>query len=202
MSSQLSLPCTWNQKRRIMKKLKTKTEMLRRNGPVAKSVESVLRLKGSLWWEKFVKEVGTLPVNSLTSITSSSWRYHGKVRRSTSHVKVYAHKRKTGRCASNEGFLVVNWNSFANMFIARRYASAEYTMTTRPSVRPLVCLSDPVYTMQPVVQPVVQPVWQQVVSCKRGITSRCSIKTVKHVITQTTPHDGRGTLVSWCQRAL
>jgi len=32
--------------------------MLRRNGPVAKSVESVLRLEGSLWWERFVKEVG------------------------------------------------------------------------------------------------------------------------------------------------
>jgi len=31
--------------------------MLRRNGPVVKSVESVLRLEGSLWWERFVKEV-------------------------------------------------------------------------------------------------------------------------------------------------
>jgi len=30
--------------------------MLRRNGPVVKSVESVL--EGSLWWERFVKEVG------------------------------------------------------------------------------------------------------------------------------------------------
>ena len=29
--------------------------MLRRNGPVMKSVESVLRLEGSLWWERFVK---------------------------------------------------------------------------------------------------------------------------------------------------
>jgi len=35
--------------------------MLRRNGPVAKSVESVLRLEGSLWWERFVKEVGVKP---------------------------------------------------------------------------------------------------------------------------------------------
>ena len=35
--------------KRIMKKLKHKTEMLRRNGPVVKSVESVLRLEGSLW---------------------------------------------------------------------------------------------------------------------------------------------------------
>ena len=32
--------------------------MLRRNGPVVKSVKSVLRLEGSLWWERFVKEVG------------------------------------------------------------------------------------------------------------------------------------------------
>ena len=31
--------------------------MLRRNGPVVKSVESVLRLEGSLWGERFVKEV-------------------------------------------------------------------------------------------------------------------------------------------------
>jgi len=35
--------------------------MLRRNGPVVKSVESVLRLEGSLWWERFVKEVGLEP---------------------------------------------------------------------------------------------------------------------------------------------
>jgi len=32
--------------------------MLRRNGPVVKSVESVMRLEGSLWWKRFVKEVG------------------------------------------------------------------------------------------------------------------------------------------------
>jgi len=32
--------------------------MLRRNGPVVKSVEAVLRLEGSLCWERFVKEVG------------------------------------------------------------------------------------------------------------------------------------------------
>jgi len=31
--------------------------MLRTNGPVVKSVESVLRLEGSLWWERFVEEV-------------------------------------------------------------------------------------------------------------------------------------------------
>ena len=38
--------------------------MLRRNGPVVKSVESVLRLKGSLWWEGFVEEVDILLFNS------------------------------------------------------------------------------------------------------------------------------------------
>jgi len=32
--------------------------MLRRIGPAVKFVESVLRLEGSLWWERFVKEVG------------------------------------------------------------------------------------------------------------------------------------------------
>ena len=32
--------------------------MLRRNGPVVKSVESVLRLEGSLWGERLVEEVG------------------------------------------------------------------------------------------------------------------------------------------------
>jgi len=35
--------------------------MLRRNGPVIKSVESVLRLEGNLWWERFVKETGLEP---------------------------------------------------------------------------------------------------------------------------------------------
>ena len=32
--------------------------MLRRNSPVVKSVESVLRREGSIWRERFVKEVG------------------------------------------------------------------------------------------------------------------------------------------------
>jgi len=31
--------------------------MLRRNGPVVKSVESVLRLERSLWWERFVTDL-------------------------------------------------------------------------------------------------------------------------------------------------
>ena len=37
------------------------TEMLRRNGPVIKWVESVLRPEGSLWWERFVEEVVVEP---------------------------------------------------------------------------------------------------------------------------------------------
>jgi len=35
-----------------------KNKMLRRNGPVIKSVESVLRPEESLWWERFVEDVG------------------------------------------------------------------------------------------------------------------------------------------------
>jgi len=44
-----------------MKKLKTKSEMLRRNGlqmVQTKSVESIQRLEESLWRERFVKEEG------------------------------------------------------------------------------------------------------------------------------------------------
>jgi len=41
-----------------VKKLKTKIKMLRRNGPVVKSVKLVLRPEQSLRWERFVKEVG------------------------------------------------------------------------------------------------------------------------------------------------
>ena len=40
-----------------MAKTKKKKEMPRRNGPVVKSMESVLGLEGSQWWERFVKEV-------------------------------------------------------------------------------------------------------------------------------------------------
>jgi len=57
-NSQLSLMHGTKQKG-VMNKLKT--EMLRRNGPVIKSVELVLRPEGSLWWERFVKKVGLEP---------------------------------------------------------------------------------------------------------------------------------------------
>jgi len=43
---------TFGSSLRAVKKLKTKkTEMLRGNGPVIKSVESVMRPGESLWWE-------------------------------------------------------------------------------------------------------------------------------------------------------
>ena len=38
--------------------------MFTRNGPVIKSVESVLRPEGTLWWERFVKEVGLEPMSN------------------------------------------------------------------------------------------------------------------------------------------
>jgi len=41
-------------KSNVIKKPTTKTEMLRRNGPVIKSIESAMRPKESLWWERFV----------------------------------------------------------------------------------------------------------------------------------------------------
>ena len=58
------------------------------------------------------------------------------------------------------------------VFTARCYASAVLAMGQCPSVS--VCLS---------------------------VTSRCSTKTAKRRITQTTPHDTPGTLVFWCQRS-
>ena len=70
-NSQLNLPHGTKQKR-VMKKLKTETEMLRRNGPVIKSVESVLRPEWSLWRERFAKEVGFEP--GVKEWGSSGWR--------------------------------------------------------------------------------------------------------------------------------
>jgi len=56
-TSQLSLP--HKTEKIVMKKTKKpKTKMLRRNGPVIKSVESVLEPEESLWWERSVKQVG------------------------------------------------------------------------------------------------------------------------------------------------
>jgi len=52
MGSQLNL-LHETKKRSNEEKLKTKTEVLRRNSPVRKSVESVLRLEESLCWERF-----------------------------------------------------------------------------------------------------------------------------------------------------
>jgi len=60
---------------------------------------------------------------------------------------------------------------------ARCYASAVLAMGLCPSVCVCLCLS----------------------VCL-SVTSRCSTKTAKRRITQTTPHDTPGTLVFWCQR--
>ena len=38
-------------------------------------------------------------------------------------------------------------------------------------------------------------------SVSMSVTSRCSTKTAKRRITQTTPHDTPGTLVFWCQKS-
>jgi len=51
-STPLAMPAL----RRAVKK--RRCSVLRRNGPVLKSMESVLRLEASLSWERFVKEVG------------------------------------------------------------------------------------------------------------------------------------------------
>ena len=61
-----------------------------------------------------------------------------------------------------------------SIFTARCYASAVLAMALCPSVCPSICPS---------------------------VTSRCSTKTAKRRITQTTPHDSPGTLVFWCQRS-
>ena len=59
-NSQLNLPHGTKQKRQ-MKKLKIKTEMLRKEQSSHKAVESVLRTEGSLWWERFEEKVGLEP---------------------------------------------------------------------------------------------------------------------------------------------
>jgi len=44
-----------------MKKTKTKNRDAQKKRSSHKAVESVLRPEGSLWWERFVKEVGLEP---------------------------------------------------------------------------------------------------------------------------------------------
>ena len=56
-SSQLNLPYGTEQKR-ITKKLKPENGDAEKKRSFVKSVESVLRLEGSLWWKRFAKEVG------------------------------------------------------------------------------------------------------------------------------------------------
>jgi len=56
-------------------------EILRRNGPLVKSVESVLRLEGRIWWERLVKEVSHVKLTAsvissqreATAQTSANW---------------------------------------------------------------------------------------------------------------------------------
>ena len=62
----------------------------------------------------------------------------------------------------------------ADVFTARSYANAVCAVLVCPSVGLPVRLSD---------------------------TSRYCVKTAKHRITQTTPHDSPRTLVFWCQRS-
>jgi len=50
-----------NKKSNGMKTKNKKNQMLRRNSPVIMSVESVLQRPESVWWERFVKEVGFEP---------------------------------------------------------------------------------------------------------------------------------------------
>jgi len=57
-NSQLNLPHgTKENKKRNEETKKQNTDMLRRKGPVIKSLESILRPEESLWWERFAKEV-------------------------------------------------------------------------------------------------------------------------------------------------
>jgi len=54
-NSQLNLPHRTKKNKKSNEETKNKkTEILRRNSPVIKSMESVLRLEESLWWERFV----------------------------------------------------------------------------------------------------------------------------------------------------
>jgi len=63
---------------------------------------------------------------------------------------------------------------FLCFFTARCYASAVLAMALCPSVR---------------------------LSVRLSVASRCTTKTAKRRITQTTPHDNPGTLVFWSQRS-
>jgi len=56
--------------------------------------------------------------------------------------------------------------------------------------RAMLCIRGPVSVCPSVCLPV-----------RPSVTSRCSTKTAKRRITQTTPRDTAGTLVSWCQRS-
>ena len=93
------------------------------------------------------------------------------------HTTTSAHSHLTsGRITPAHWHQSKQWvdGSNGSVFTARCYASEVLAMALCP------CLS---------------------VSVSVSVTSRCSIKTAKHRIIQTTPHDTPGTLVFWCQRS-
>ena len=108
-----------------------------------------------------------------------SQRWEGFVNR-----QVLSLQGKSERVVDVDGAWWINrrWcdrhRKWRSVFTARCYASAVLAMGLCPSVSVsvsvCVCLS---------------------------VTSRCSTKTAKYRITQTTPHDTPGTLVFWCQRS-
>jgi len=88
--------CTEPNKKNVNKDTKNKTEMLRINCPVIKSVEWVLRLEKSLWWERFVKEVGLQPaVKERGSYGWWEWRVD-RVRRCGRSINRQVRDRGTG----------------------------------------------------------------------------------------------------------
>jgi len=48
-----------------MKKTKNKNRDAQKKRTSHKAVESVLRLEGSLWWERFVKKVGQMTMSAV-----------------------------------------------------------------------------------------------------------------------------------------
>jgi len=59
-NSQLNLPHGTKQKR-LMKKLKNKNRDVQKKRSSHKAVESVLRMEGSVWWERFEEKVSLEP---------------------------------------------------------------------------------------------------------------------------------------------
>ena len=88
-------------------------------------------------------------------------------------LQLHCHHRKT-KSWPQLTYKTINVLFGHVVFTVRCYASAVLAMGPCPSVCVCLCPS---------------------------VTSRCSTKTAKRRITQTTPHDTPGTLVFWCQRS-